>query len=285
MPRFFCNILSIPKNDYINLVHVGWDKCTPNYSYSQYRDMYILQVIKSGVATIDTDGHRYTLGKNDAFLVKPFELTIHTADKNQPCELYFFAFSGQLAEQLLAQTVFKNDVVFSSLKDESFYDLVVDIALDLNKNPNRNLTTYQYLFQLLSYFDITEKAVSVHKNNSDSFYQKYISTIQEQIQLNYAKSIKISDLATQLGLSRSHLYRIFKAETGYSIEEYLVSVRINAARSLLSETNFSCSSIASLVGYAHYTTFFKIFKNNTGYTPQQYRAKMKKALEENENNN
>ena len=105
---------------------------------------------------------------------------------------------------------------------------------------------------MLSYFSISDSYALTEKNNADSYYQKYISAIQEYIQSNYSKSIKISDLATQLGLSRSHLYRIFKSDKGISIEEYLIDVRVNAARSLLTDTQFSCISIA----------FRRIFKHS-----------------------
>ena len=129
---------------------------------------------------------------------------------------------------------------------------------------------------MLSFFEATNNSTSLRKINNDSVYQKYVSTVQEYIQLNFTKQLKISELAARLGLSRSHLYRIFKTCTGKSIEDYVVSVRINTARSLLADTDLSCSSIAMSVGYAHYTTFFKMFKLNTGYTPQQYRAIAKK---------
>ena len=273
LPRFYCYSLYSHKNSHINLLQIGMHKCDPKFSYSHYRDMYVIHIVKSGKVTVETGGHRYTLSKNDVYLVRPYELTVQTSDSDEPCELYFFAFNGNLSEELLSKTVFKNNITFSTLKDESLYQKITDYAYKLNGNPERNILTYKYLFEMLSYFSISDSFALSEKNNADSYYQKYISAIQEYIHSNYSKSIKISDLATQLGLSRSHLYRIFKADKGISIEEYLIDVRVNAARSLLTDTPFSCVSIASLVGYSHYTTFFRIFKQRTGLTPQQYRAK------------
>lgn len=273
LPDFYCYSLYSQKNSHINLLQIGMHKCEPKYSYSHYRDMYVIHIVKSGIATVETGGHRYTLKENDVYLVRPYELIVQTSDSNKPCELYFFAFNGNLSEEILSKTVFKNNITFSTLKDETLYQKITDYAYKLNGNPDRNLLTYNYLFDMLSYFGMPDSYELTPKNNADSYYQKYISTIQEYIQSNYSKSIKISDLAIQLGLSRSHLYRIFKADKGISIEEYLIEVRINAARSLLTDTQFSCVSIASLVGYSHYTTFFRIFKQKTGLTPQQYRAK------------
>lgn len=280
LPRFYSYSLYSQKNKHINLLQVGMHKCDPGYSYSHYRDMYNIHIVKSGIATVETGGHRYTLTKNDVYLVRPYELTVQTSDIEHPCELYFFAFNGELSEELISKSVFKNNTTFTSLKDESIFERIMKIAFLLNQKSSRNIFTYRYLFELLSYFNSSDEYLLPQKNNADSYYQKYISSIQEYIHSNYSKSIKISELATQLGLSRSHLYRIFKADKGISIEDYLIDVRINAARSLLTDTQFSCISIASLVGYSHYTTFFRIFKQRTGLTPQQYRAKNTKFTNE-----
>lgn len=272
LSRFLWSDSSTKNSNYINLAQVGWNKCLPASSYSQYRDMYIIHIVKSGSGIVENGGHRYTLGKNEAFLVKPNELTVQTADAANPWELYYFSFKGKFSEELLNKTVFKNNGFIASVEDEDIYELIKSIAIDLSNRPEQEIRSLEYLFKLFSFFDAKSNYSVPQKANSDFIYQKYIASVQEYIQLNYTKEIKISDFATQLGLSRSHLYRIFKSGTGKSIEDYIVSVRINTARSLLADTDLSCSSIAMSVGYSHYTTFFKMFKLNTGYTPQQYRA-------------
>ena len=271
---FFCNTLSLEKNNFINLLQVGWDKCTPGYSYSHYRDMYIIHFVKSGMGTIETNGHKYTVRKNDAFIVRPHILNVQTADKSEPFELYFFAFGGKFADELVEKTVFKNNTVSVSVSDDSLHQIIADAAIELNENPYSETHTLEYLFKLISYFDTNTHLFTI-RNDENNIYQKYINTVQEYIQFNYSKSIKISDIADQLNVDRSHLYRIFKKSTGNSIEDYLVSVRINTARSLLEDTDFSALAISTLVGYAHYSTFSKMFKRHTGVTPQQYRANIR----------
>ncbi len=272
LSRFLWSDSSAKNEDYINLVQVGWNKCMPESSYSQYRDMYIIHIIKNGSGIIENNGHRYSLGKNEVFLVRPNELTVQTADVNNPWELYYFSFKGKLSEEFLNKTVFQNGNFYATIDDDSVFDAIKNIAIYLSEHPEQKIRSFEYLFKLLALFDKQTVTEVPKKVNSDFVYQKYISFIQEYIQLNYTKQIKISELAAKLGLSRSHLYRIFKSCTGKSIEDYVVSVRINTARSLLQDTDLSCSSIAMSVGYSHYTTFFKMFKLNTGYTPQQYRA-------------
>jgi len=59
---------------------------------------------------------------------------------------------------------------------------------------------------------------------------------------------------------------------------------MNEARSLLADTDYTSNLIASLVGYSHYTTFFKMFKAYTGYSPQEYRITERNKLKKNEKN-
>lgn len=263
---------------FINLIQVGWNNCPPASSYSHFRDMYIIHIIKSGSCTVEIGGHRYNLDKNEAFLVRPNQLAVQTIDSAEPCELYYFAFRGAFANDILEKTSFKGNKSFSAITDKSIYETIKNIVDYLDNHLEYEIVTFEFLFKMLSYFDKNNSLATINKVNNDYAHQKHISKVQEYIQQNYAKEIRVSELATQLGLSRSHLFRIFKNYTGKSIEEYIVSVRINTARSLLVDTDLSCSSVAMTVGYAHYTTFFKMFKTYTGLTPQQYRAKSKNEV-------
>ena len=64
---------------------------------------------------------------------------------------------------------------------------------------------------------------------------------------------------------------LIKSEMGIGVEDYIISIRINHAKSLLKDTELSVNTIATLVGYKNYTTFFKMFKQTVGITPLEYR--------------
>ncbi len=276
--RFMWSDSSAKDKKFINLIQIGWNNCPPDSTYSHFKNMYIIHIIKSGSCGVELDGHRYTLGANEAFLVRPNELTIQTVNKESPCEMYYFAFNGDFTESLLTKTAFRDGRFYCTVDDNTIFEQIKNIAIELDGNIDYELITFEYLFKMLSFFDKNKIEGVPSKANSDAAHQKHISKVKEYIQQNYTREIKISEFAAQLGLSRSHLFRIFKTQTGKSIEEYVVSVRINTARSLLADTDLSCSAIAMSVGYAHYTTFFKMFKAYTGYTPQQYRAKTKNEI-------
>lgn len=272
--KFFCTILSsIEKNPHLKLLQVGWDKYDPGQSYTNFRDMYIIHFVKSGYGIFETNGKRYNIQPNDAFMTRPNIMAVQTADINEPWEICFFAFNGEFAKYLVENTGFKDGVVSVTL-DNNIWKEIYDIAIELNENSASEMHNLEYLFRMLSFFETKNTPLSAQADDYEPSY-KYIYAVKKYISFNFSKPIKISDIAKQLNINRSHLYRIFKESTGKSIEEYLVSVRINEARRLLDDTDFSTSAISDLVGYAHCSTFFKMFKAYTGLTPQEYRNKNK----------
>ena len=70
-------------------------------------------------------------------------------------------------------------------------------------------------------------------------------------------------------LDRRYLVRLFKEKTGMGIQEYIIQVRMEHARTLL-QSGFSVNTTASMVGYHDSFNFSKMFKKTTGTSPKQF---------------
>ncbi len=272
LPNFYSHSVSFNQNNFLNLLQFGRDVSSPGFSYPQFQNVYAIYYIKSGKGTLETQGKKYSLSENDAFLIHPNELAIQTADVQNPWELYFFTFNGTLAQEILNRTVFRNGAVTVSLKKNCLPEDILNAADFLNNNSHSELATFEYLFKFISYFDIYKSIPELQKERKE---HKYVAEIKKYIQSNYLKQIKITDIADKLNINRSHLYRIFKKEMGIGVEDYIISIRITHAKFLLTDTLLSVAQISSLVGYKNYTTFFKMFKRETGITPLEYRKRQK----------
>lgn len=79
------------------------------------------------------------------------------------------------------------------------------------------------------------------------------------IHQHYSESLKIEDLVKYIPLSQRSLERIFKKETGLTLNKYLQMVRIIKSIELLSSNEFSISEIAYLVGYRSLQAFTNSF--------------------------
>ena len=90
---------------------------------------------------------------------------------------------------------------------------------------------------------------------------------------NYAHDLSLNDLAAAVHLSPFHVARLFKHTLGVSPHQYLIQVRVNSARSLLSAGSGerSLAEVASAVGFADQSHLTRHFKRIMGVTPKQFR--------------
>lgn len=92
------------------------------------------------------------------------------------------------------------------------------------------------------------------------------------IRENYSDmNLSLTNIADYLSVSTSHLSRIFKSECHTGLTEYITKVRIEQAKRLLSETDFSIRDISIQTGYTTDKYFVQVFKDVVGITPSQYR--------------
>ena len=84
------------------------------------------------------------------------------------------------------------------------------------------------------------------------------------------------DIAKAVGVSRSHLYRVFIAAVGQSPIDYLTAYRVDEACALLKNTNLSIAEIAVSVGFFDQFYFSRVFKKVKGMPPSRYIASLEK---------
>ena len=99
----------------------------------------------------------------------------------------------------------------------------------------------------------------------------YVEKAETYIGTNYSYPITVEDVASYVGISRSHLFRSFQAYRHKSPKEYLSEYRIKQACHLLKETNLSVSAIAYSVGFDNNLYFSKAFKKQKKMSPSEYR--------------
>ena len=130
------------------------------------------------------------------------------------------------------------------------------------------LKTRQNLIKKLKK-DIILKPKELEITSADEiFLKKSISLIEQNI--NNA-DFSINDFITEIGMSRSALYRKLKALTGQSITEFIRTIKLKRAAQLISQTKRTISEIAFSLGFNDLKHFRKSFQKLFNELPSQYR--------------
>ena len=119
--------------------------------------------------------------------------------------------------------------------------------------------------------DGRENGSGPEKNTAVSPIHDKITLAAQYINNNYAQELSLQSIADRFHISYYYFCRIFKEATGFTLTEYVNSVRIKHAQQLLKETHQSVTEIAGQVGYDSCTNFERVFKSITHVSPLQYR--------------
>lgn len=101
-----------------------------------------------------------------------------------------------------------------------------------------------------------------------SMIDKVARYIDQNVENN---KITCKDVADYVGYNSDYLNRLFRKETGKTISQYLLGVRIKIAKELLLQTDMQISDIALEVGYSNFSYFTRTFRKYTDTTPSEYR--------------
>ncbi len=105
-----------------------------------------------------------------------------------------------------------------------------------------------------------------------------VSKVIAYIRANYDKPLNNKMLSSMTGYHEYHLNRLFLKHTGTSVHKYVLNIRINEAKKLLLNTEFSLTFIAEKIGFNSNTHFSSYFKQVVGISPLDFRTRFKNKI-------
>ena len=120
----------------------------------------------------------------------------------------------------------------------------------------------------------SELPVEVRPGTTTKVTRKFINEFIAIVENNIPnEEFSVDDICKEIGISRVQLYRKVKALMGYNVNDYISTVRLQKAKFLLTDLQYSISEVASRVGYSSQAYFSTVFKSKFGITPSEYREK------------
>lgn len=158
---------------------------------------------------------------------------------------------------------------FSS--DHSASDTIQELQRQIREIANWE-DCMRYLLRLLD-------QLWVWRSKSSDQYGELIESVKQFIQLHYNNDqLSLQEISRHVGVSPSHLSKVFSQKTSQTLTEYLTQTRIGKAMELLKTTRNKTFEIAFEVGYHDQHYFSNIFKKITGMTPMEFRRQGTNAI-------
>ncbi|MCR5514875.1 MAG: AraC family transcriptional regulator [Lachnospira sp.] len=248
-----------------------------------YHDFHKLILILSGHVKYYIEGFEYDLMPFDFVLVNRF--SIHKPEITETTDsivydrmiLYLsdeFLSKYELLDSFNKAKELKSYVVrFSSGISADLFNLFAAIEEDEKKQDK------EYLGRLSTRVDLMRALIDFNKAcRSEDFgfkpearYNRKVVDLIEYISNNLTQDLSIDLLADKFYMSKFHMMRTFKNETGYSIHQYISEKRILLARSYIM-SGMPATTACLECGFKDYSSFSRAFKNQLGVLPSDMKV-------------
>ncbi len=250
----------------------GW-----NRSRHLHTETVELLFIHSDGGEILLGNYHYMLKKNMIFIVPP---RVMHATLPQPAEQYarsVLTLSAKRLQKILAYSDFPTEFssVFREEKglpilldkptaermDKLFHDLVDPTETPYHKGID--------MARCLEILGLCMQCYTQQKNKDKG--KITLSGVVSYIQNHYAEPLTLGMFADMLHITPYHLCRLFKKETGMTVMEYLLEIRLQKASELLKNTGLLIAQIAFDSGFSDESYFCRAFRRSKGISPSAYR--------------
>ncbi|SEP91030.1 transcriptional regulator MelR [Basfia succiniciproducens] len=114
-----------------------------------------------------------------------------------------------------------------------------------------------------------------HQLSGSKHAQNYVRTMLDYIANHYNAPLTVQSVANAVGLNTNYAMGLFQSAMQLTIKQYIIMMRINHAKALLSDTNRSVLDISLTTGFSSISRFYDNFLKYTGVSPNKYRKQIR----------
>ncbi len=129
-----------------------------------------------------------------------------------------------------------------------------------------------FLINLLRQQTETADGNQIFLKNKE-FFKKPVRDIIDLLENNLYNALSVDDICQKIAYGRAYLFRVFKEQTGKSIMDYYVNLKMQRAKQLLRENELSVREISELLAFSDPNYFTKTFKKREGLSPTAYKRR------------
>ncbi len=235
-------------------------------------DWQLVYIAKGRGQFLFEEGERW-VGKGNIVLFRPGKKQIYNYYAADKPEVYWVHFTGNQVEAFLDQFALpREEYVFNIDTSPNWQWMFRKMIqeLQLRRDCYQQIlgtTLCQMLLDISRYLSETKQVGS----GMPSMVKEATRYFNE----NYNKPVSVEEYAQNHQMTPCWFIQNFRKITKFTPMQYIISLRITAAISLMQNTDYNISQVAEAVGYDNPLYFSRLFKKHTGMSPTEYQKKLK----------
>lgn len=241
----------------------GHEKASPGYTLNTNAPGLYFHYVADGKGTYNG----LPFEKQDIFVIRPHARKKMIADHDQPWEIFWCVWKGEVAKVMASK--------LAAYEDNRFYRLDANIQL-------------QGLFRYLIYNNHREKKIEKLVNSfaemlladcrlveredqgrQSASHAEVIREMQSYIDRHF-QTVTVEGVAQMFHYNRRYLSSLFRRQVGSTIQDWIQEAKLRHAEACLLGDRMSMEEVAISSGYSNYSAFIKAFKKKYGMTPSEF---------------
>lgn len=216
-----------------------------------------LILMRTGIAPIAEDGVPYEPGAHTVLRLDAGRTHGGFRTETAPVSFYWLHFTGALPEEFIGKCF--------PLAEPYRVDILCRQLLHYASTPAYPPETAAHLFRVL--------LMELHvQYGTPPETGRTLGKICAWIRAHSHCALTSAETAAQFGYNEDYLSRLFRAQFGYGLKQYLIQSRMRYIKTLLLSPDYTLQQIAEMAGFSDYKYFLKFFTLHEGATPTAFRS-------------
>ncbi len=261
-------------NEFLNCTLAGITY--PRADHREYHaaaESSIFCYVTSGAGQIEGERETRTVTAGDFFFIRKGTSVYLCPDAADPWEKLWVHMDGAMTEELVRAFRLTDITVAKKNVRSQFIALHETLsAMKERTTPDGAARMACLLFEILT--EVRKEDFFLNEGEPVGT----AAAIKAYLDNNLYNDISLDTVATEFGISKMHVIRLFKKEFGITPIRYQLERKIAIAKNLLSGTVMPIREISDLLRFSNTQHFSNTFRNEEGISPNKYRTKARKGL-------
>ncbi|MBE5869094.1 MAG: helix-turn-helix domain-containing protein [Lachnospiraceae bacterium] len=276
------NVINITK--IVTLHYFEFDK---NFHFpGEVHDFWEMVYIDSGEVLINADKNSYVLKRGEIIFHKPNEFHTISSNKKTPANVFVISFATVsksmsyfrnrkmlLPEQLrpYIKTLMRegHETFNLPFNNPGLRELTLKESSPFGGQQLIRTTLEQLLILLVRTQEQHAKKPHIFPDK-ESMDNHLVGAVLELLNENIYGTITVDEICSKLNYSKAYISKIFNRNCHCTIIEYYTNLKINEAKKLIRENNYTFSKISEMLCFNNPHYFSRVFKKVTNMTPREY---------------
>ncbi len=253
----------------LEVINIGYEDCPPGYGYGPtLRPYHLIHFVTEGEGKLEIRQEEYKVQAGDAFFIPAEQIAYYEGSVSRPWTYSWIGFTGTQSRNIVREilTFSEGQYVLRDLDVEKYREVIKRGAeIEQVSQASHYLSNGVLCHVVGLLIEEFQKKGYIR--------QEFVLSDEVKFYLDskFSENIQMQEIASSFHIHPNYMNQIFREKYGISPKKYLMGLKIDKAKNMLTATELPILLISASLGFTDKLSFSRTFKGRVGVSPSEYR--------------